>query len=385
MGALQVGMLRALIERRIHPDLVLGCSVGALNGVVIASSPSLASVGLLQDAWMDVVARDLLPAGLLPSTMQLVRKGEAIQSSEALRNLVGHLLPVERFEDLKIPFQCVATNVDAAVEHWFHSGDLVDALLASASIPAVFPAVEIDGTRYFDGAVVDDVPVERAVELGATRIFVLQVGGVDRPRPEPRRPLDMAVLAYWIARRHRLLDDLARIPDDVEVIILPHGNPAPVRYNDLSRSAQLMDVAYRASAEHLDARLDGRIAPVFGPLRDADLPYGAPLGDQDEEAEFEVARQLFEAASAAQPSGPMDSIDTAESNDHHESENPPGRLTAGAEAIGPAMRALVDRVRETGDKALARVRERRDPDDGSIDGSIDDSDPSPSEATPPAP
>jgi hypothetical protein len=120
-------------------------------------------------------------------------------------------------------------------------------------------------------------------------------------------------------------------------------------------------------------------------LRDADLPYGAPLGDQDEEAEFEVARQLFEAASAAQPSGPMDSIETPESNDRHESENPPGRLTAGAEAIGPAMRALVDRVRETGDKALARVRERRDPDDGSIDGSIDDSDPSPSEATPPAP
>lgn len=364
MGSLQVGMLRALIERRIRPDLVLGCSVGALNGVVVASSPTLASVGRLQDAWMDLVARDLLPAGFVPSTVQLMRKGEAIQSSEALRSLVSLLLPVERFEDLQIPFQCVATNVDLAIEHWFQSGDLLDALLASASIPAVFPAVEIDGTRYFDGAVVDDVPVERAVALGATRIFVLQVGGVDRPRPEPRRPFDMAVLAYWIARRHRLLDDLARIPDDVEVVILPHGNPAPVRYNDLSRSAQLMDIAYRASAEHLDARLDGRIQPVFGPLHDADLPYGAPLGDRDEEAELEVARKLFEAAAAAaagQPDGASSAADR--SPDDASADDAPGRLSAGAEAFGPAMRALVARVRGTGDKALARVRDRRDPDE----------------------
>lgn len=382
MGALQVGMLRALIEHRIRPDLVIGCSVGALNGVVVASNPSLGGVGHLQDVWMDLVARDLLPAGFLPSTMQLIRKGEAIQSSEALRSLVAQLLPVKHFEDLEIPFQCVATNIDAAVEHWFHSGDLLNALLASASIPAVFPAVEIDGTRYFDGAVVDDVPVERAVALGATRIFVLQVGGVDRPRPEPRRPLDMAVLAYWIARRHRLLDDLARVPEDVEVVILPHGNPAPVRYNDLSRSAQLMDIAYRASAEHLDARLDGRIPPVFGPLRDADLPYGAPLGDQDEEAEFEVARHLFEAAAAEATTPNGSTAATMASTDADGTDELTGRLTAGAEAIGPAMRALVDRVKVTGDKALARVRDRRDLDDAAPD---DDANPATPDIAEPQP
>lgn len=116
---------------------------------------------------------------------------------------------------------------------------------------------------------------------------------------------------------------------------------------------------------------------MFGPLRDADLPYGAPLGDQDEEAEFEVARQLFEAASAAEPSGPEDTTDAAEA-----SESPSGRLSASAEAIGPAMRALVVRVRETGDKALARVRDRRDADDGSLD---DDAASAPPEATPPTP
>lgn len=348
MGALQVGMLRALMERRIRPDLVLGCSVGALNGAVVASNPNLSGVGRLQDVWMDLVAKDLLPTGFVPSTMQLIRKGESIQSSESLRALLEDVLPVDRFDQLALPFQCVATDIDAAAEHWFADGSLVDALLASASIPAVFPAVEIDGTRYLDGAVVDDVPVERAVALGATRIFVLQVGGVDRPRPEPRRPLDMAVLAYWIARRHRLLDDLGRIPDDVEVIVLPHGNPEPVRYNDLSRSALLMDVAYRASADDLDARLAGSIPPTFGPLRAADLP--SSIGDsKDDEAAFQAAQDLLRVVAADDPD-----------RDEDEERDLSARLAAAAEALGPAMRAFVERARERGDKALARVRDRRE-------------------------
>ena len=147
MGSLQVGMLRALIEQRIRPDLVLGCSIGALNGVVVATDPSLAAVGRLQDIWMDLVGRDLLPAGFLPSTMQLVRKGESIQSSTALRELISEVLTVERFDELAVPFQCIATDIDAALGHWFHEGALTDALLASASIPAVFPVVTIDGPK----------------------------------------------------------------------------------------------------------------------------------------------------------------------------------------------------------------------------------------------
>ncbi len=343
MGALQVGMLRALLERRIHPDLIVGCSVGAMNGAVLAEDPSLATVGRMQDIWMDLVDRNLLPMGLLPSTVQLVRKGASITSNESIAELINEVIGSRTFAELTVPFECVATNIQNATEHWFHEGNLQQAVLASASIPALFPPVEIDGTRFVDGGVVDDVPVQRAVELGATRIFVLQVGGVDRPRPDPRRPLDMAVLAYWIARRHRFLDDLARIPEDVEVIILPHGNPRPVRYNDLSRSAQLMDVAYRASVEHIDARADGRIPPMFGPM-DTSGMHGVVLDeDHDENAELEAAHRLYIAAQEA-----VDIV--AEPNEHR------SRLSERAEAIGPAMRALVDRFRDRdGSPTVRRV------------------------------
>ncbi len=255
-GALQVGMLRALLERRIRPDLVVGCSVGALNGALLSGDPSLATVGRLQDIWLDLDESDVFPGGLLPSTVQLARKGEAIHTADGLRAVVEAGLPAETFDGLRVPFECVATDLDAAQAHWFSEGPLLPAIMASAAIPVVFPPVEVNGRRYIDGAVVDDVPMSRAVELGATRIFVLQVGNFDRPLGEAKRPIDMALHAFWINRRNRFHLDLAAIPESVEVIVLPTGEAPNVRFNDLTHGAQLMDLAYRASADELD-RLAG--------------------------------------------------------------------------------------------------------------------------------
>jgi NTE family protein len=130
----------------------------------------------------------------------------------------------------------------------------VDAILASSAIPSVYPAVEIDGVRYLDGAIVNDIPISRALDLGATTIYVLHVGSFDRPRPEPKRPLDVAVQAYWIARRHRFQRDLASLPDDVEAIVLPTGAPPRIPFNDFTHSETLMSNAYKASAAELDQR-----------------------------------------------------------------------------------------------------------------------------------
>lgn len=257
LGALQVGMLRALLENRIVPDLVLGCSVGALNGAPIAADPTLATVGRLQDLWLDLEDRDILPAGLLPTTVQLARKGESVHGNEGLRRVIEDVLPDGRFEDLAVPFQCVATDIDAAGEVWFSRGSMVEPILASAALPAVLPPVEIEDKRYIDGAVVNDVPVTRAVELGATTIYVLHVGSFDRPRPEPKRPFDMALQAYWIARRARFRRDMAGLPDGVEAVLMPTGDAPAGRFNDFSHSAALMSSAYQAS----DALLRERAQP----------------------------------------------------------------------------------------------------------------------------
>jgi NTE family protein len=274
LGALQVGMLRSLVERRIEPDIVLGCSVGALNGAAIATDPSLAMVGRLQDMWRSLADKDVMPAGLLPTTVQLARRGVAIHDMEGLRRVLGDVVRSDRFEDLAVPFQCVAVALEEGTETWFDHGPLIEPILASAALPAVYPPVEIDGVRYLDGAIVNDVPVSRAVALGCDRIFVLHVGSWDRPRPEPKRPIDMAMYAYWLARRSRFQRDLASIPADIEVIVLPPGGTPLIKYNDFGHSDEMISTSYQASSAFLDAKDGDRndLAAAVPRVRQEDRP-----------------------------------------------------------------------------------------------------------------
>jgi NTE family protein len=254
LGALQIGMLRALAEQGVHPDLVLGCSVGAINGAALAEDPSPAGIDRMERLWSELDGKELMPSGFLPRAVSMARKGEAIHDNEGLRRALETQLTARTFEDLAVPFECVATDVMNVREVWFRHGPLIDPILASAALPAVYPSVEIDGVRYLDGAIVDDVPVARAVELGARTIYVLQVGAFSRPRPEPRRPLDVAIQSYWIARHHRFKRELAAMPPHVTVHLLPTGQTPAMRYNDFTRSAELIAVSYAASADYLAGR-----------------------------------------------------------------------------------------------------------------------------------
>lgn len=256
LGAVQVGMLRALVEHEVAPDLIVGCSVGAVNGVAFAQDPSLVGVAKLEQLWRTLDGKEIMRSRWVPPAVQVARRGVAIADNDGLRRALEAALAVERFEDLAVPFECVATDVDAAREVWFSSGPLVEPILASAALPSVYPPVEIDGVRYIDGAVVNDIPVSRAVELGARRLYVLHVGSFDRPLPSPRRPVDMAVQAYWIARRHRFHRDLATLPKGVEAVVLPPGDPPRIRFDDFTRSPELIDAAYSASSALLAARSD---------------------------------------------------------------------------------------------------------------------------------
>jgi len=306
LGALQVGMLQALVERDIRPDAVLGCSVGALNGAAIAADPTRAMVLRMRDLWLSLADSEVLPTGVLPATLQLARRGEAIHTNVHLRAVMERVIVSRRFEDLAVPFQCVAADLADGEETWFSEGPLIAPILASAAIPAVFPPVEIDGHRYIDGAVVDDVPVLRAAALGFGRIYVLHVGAWDRPRPEPKRPLDMLTYAYWLARRSRFRRDLASIPRDIEVIVLPPGQTPFLRYNDLHHSEAMFESAHEASSAFLDGRAgpsDADIAAAVPHVRPDDRPTaGDGAGVDDASIEDQVTVEpTGEDSSARRP------------------------------------------------------------------------------------
>ena len=126
-----------------------------------------------------------------------------------------------RFEDLPVTFGVCAASIERAAEHWFTSGPIVPAILASAAVPGLLPPAEVDGEHFLDGGLVNSIPVGRAVELGATRIFVLQVGRIDRPLKVPTRPWEVARVSFEVARRHRFMRDMATIPEGVEAHVLP--------------------------------------------------------------------------------------------------------------------------------------------------------------------
>jgi NTE family protein len=234
LGAHEVGMLEALLAHGIEPSLIVGTSVGAINGAVVATDPTVATARRLTDVWSRFEEEAIFSGSLVKRAATLARTRTHLHSDQALRDLLTDVLP-PRIEDLAVRFECVAASIERASEHWFDSGPLVDAVMASAAVPGILPAVQIDGEHYLDGGIVNSIPVSRAVELGARTLYVLHVGRLDRPLEPPRWPWEVGLVAFEIARRHRFLGDLARLPDDITVHVLPTGQTDPPRFNDLKQ------------------------------------------------------------------------------------------------------------------------------------------------------
>lgn len=260
LGAHEVGMLRALLEAGVVPDLVVGTSVGALNGVLVAEDPTPAGVERLAGLWLDLDTSELFGGSVLGRLSTLTKTRTSLHTDRPLRDaLEGHLRS-RVFEELAVPFQCVAASVERAAEHWFSSGPLVDAILASCAVPGLLPPVEVDGETFLDGGLVHSIPVGRAVALGARTLYVLQVGRIEQPLTAPRRPWQVGMVAFEVARRHRFATDMASLPSGVTVHVLPTGEPerptdlrSQLRYRDSAGTARRIDSAYAASAAYLAA------------------------------------------------------------------------------------------------------------------------------------
>ena len=251
-------MLRALLEAGVVPELVVGTSVGAINGAFLAAAPTVDTTVRLARVWHELSESGGVFAGSVGERLSTaLRSRTHLHPSGPLRELLTTHLPVERIEDLQVPFQCVAAAVERAAEHWFSTGSLVDAVLASAAVPGLLAPVRIGDEHYLDGGLVNSIPVSRAVELGATTVWVLQVGRVEQPLAVPTRPWEVALVAFEIARRHRFARDMATVPDGVTVHVLPTGDEAPtgmaqLRYRDTRQVGRRVERAHAATAAYLE-------------------------------------------------------------------------------------------------------------------------------------
>lgn len=271
LGAVQVGMLKALSRQGVVPDFVVGASVGAINGACFAVEPNEQGAKRLERIWLRLRRSDIFPFSAAHSVLAALGRRDHLVSPEPLRALIETELPGQKLEDTRIPCYVVATDVLTGEEIALTSGPVVTALLASAAIPAVFPVVSIDGRHLMDGGVANNTPISTAVELGAARVVVLPTGmscALDGP---PRGVVARALHALNLLVMRQLLRDIERLADRAELIVLPPLCPLGGSAYDFSCTRELIHRAEAATRLWLRKNgLKSRGAPPeLGPHRHA--------------------------------------------------------------------------------------------------------------------
>ncbi|MEO9222482.1 MAG: patatin-like phospholipase family protein [Mycobacteriaceae bacterium] len=254
LGAVQVGMLQALTERDIRPDLLVGTSAGALNAAFLAGhGTGRSALDELEQSWSGVRRRDVFP--LAPPWQLLARGGSrsALCSDRGLRKLLrGHLL-FDRLEDAPIPVHVVGTDLLSGEEVLLSCGDALSAVLASTAIPGVLPPVQREGLTLIDGGLADNTAISQAVELGADRVFVLPTGYACALPEPPRGPLAVALQAISLLIEQRLIADVALYGDRVDLTVIPPLCPLTISAIDFGHARELIHRAYRSAGAWLDS------------------------------------------------------------------------------------------------------------------------------------
>ena len=240
LGAVQVGMLKALIRQRIVPDLVVGASVGAINGTYFAAQPDAEGVARLERIWRRLHRGDIFPFSPINGLLAMLGRRDHLITPALLRSLVESELPCQTLEQARIPCHVVATNVLDGTEVALSTGAVSTALLASAAIPAVFPCVSINGQHLMDGGVANNTPISTAVRLGATRIVVLPTGTSCALEAPPRGLAAFALHALNLLVMRQLVSDIDHFSDRAELIVLPPLCPLTTSAYDFSQTADLI-------------------------------------------------------------------------------------------------------------------------------------------------
>lgn len=261
LGAIQVGMLQALLAAGEQPDFLVGSSVGALNACYLAAYPNMAGVEQLAKIWSGLRRSDIFPLSLA-TALAVMRRRDYVVDPEPLRRLVSGALPFSRLEEAPLPVHLVATDMQG-VAALLSRGSAVDAIMASAAVPGVFPAVEIDGAALMDGAVAANTPLGAAAALGARRIVILPTGYACDLLAPPAGAVARALHAITLLIAWQLIRDIERLSPEVELRLVPALCPLDVSPYDFTRAAALIERARRSTEKWIaEGGLETPASPV---------------------------------------------------------------------------------------------------------------------------
>ncbi|MCB0918577.1 MAG: patatin-like phospholipase family protein [Actinobacteria bacterium] len=266
-GAAHAGTMRALTEAGVYPDAVIGTSVGSISAAVAAEYPGGAADKLLA-VWREIQKKDAFPGNPVDIMTTLRRSRRYLYSSEALRTTLRKYLSAVRIEDLALPYGAVTTDYRRATAKLLRSGSLVNAIVASAAIPTVYPMVEIDNEMLCDGGVVANVPALEALSFQPASMVVLDcigpVNAIDNGI------VDIAMGAASIMMHKQRVADLTQAAKDVPVVYMPPPSSVGSVF-DFSHTDELIEDTYSTGREFLK-RLE--LPTVATPGLYGELPSG---------------------------------------------------------------------------------------------------------------
>ena len=240
LGSIQAGMLQALAEAGVAPDMVIGTSVGAINGAWVAGG---GSADELADIWLGLRRADMFPFRPIHGLQAFLGRAHHFVPSDGLRKVLKRHVVFDQLEDAIMPFAVLATDAQTGEEVMLQTGPAVDAILASSALPGIFPPVELDGRPLIDGGIVNNTPITTAIEAGATEVWVLSTGYSCALASPPAHPLALALHSIGLLVQQRLVLETQTREYPVPVHLIPPPCPMEVSPMDFSRSEELIDRA----------------------------------------------------------------------------------------------------------------------------------------------
>ncbi len=279
MGAVQVGILRALSATGFRPAAVIGTSAGAFNAACVAFHPEDERHELLRSIWEELRFQRIFNRSPLRMFYNAVVRRDHFYSNAELRNLLQEHVRPDEIRAAATPLYIVATNLSSGEKTVFHSGSVRQSVLASAAIPGFFAPVSIDGQLYVDGAVTANLDFDTAIALGARHIVAVDVSA--SVVPGHARTIGAVIgRSIEIVLRERTFSTLERLEPRARVTLL---RPGPLTMGRLAGIASMKDLLNEADriGEELVARAfdaQGRMTPgLFSTEPLAPMPALAPI------------------------------------------------------------------------------------------------------------
>jgi NTE family protein len=249
-GAIQVGMMHSLARNGIGADMVVGSSVGALNGAFYAGDPTLGGVEHLADIWRGLQRRDVFPM-TWKTLLGFLWRRDFLISHDGIRRLIDDHIPYRNLEEARLPVHIVTTDIITGDSVVFSEGSAAEAIVASTAIPGAFSPVPYRDHFLADGALSSNTPVRIAVKNGARRLIILPTGHACANDAPPVGAVANALHALTLLIARQLVNELENLGPEVQYYVVPPLCPLVGSPYDFSRTAEHIERARLATDDWL--------------------------------------------------------------------------------------------------------------------------------------